>query len=382
MTAARPPDGGCAAWLRVFAYALVCICTLGVQYAFSPLYALLLIELGSYPAETAFVGSLSTGLMDGLAIFSGIAIERYGCQRVCVAGSLLCAGGLGLAALCTRLWQLYLCYGVLLGIGCSLALFSAIMLMNRWFSRNLAVAHALGNMASSLLSLAFGPTATPIFASIGRRHAMLALSGFELVALLFCASLLTTPLAEPADSRGASSVAYAASTLVAKAEEAQADKEVADVVAEAEADEDRRVGSPFRAALRRPAVQLMLLAEAFYGLAGWIPVVHLVRLSMECGLSAPEANTRLTFLARAPAETRTLVPFARLSSLTHARCSILSIEQSARSRYACLWLRLLIAWVGGRSSSAAPSSIAASASPPPLLQEAKAAWAAAAAPRT
>ena len=120
------------------------------------------------------------------------------------------------------------------------------------------------------------------------------LGGFELVALLLCASLLTTPSPEAAVSREAPSTADAASSsashtvAVAKAEETQAETEVpdmvsdvvSDVVADAEAEEDRRVGSPFAAALRRPAVRLMLLAEAFYGLAGWIPVVHLVRLSM------------------------------------------------------------------------------------------------------
>ena len=199
----RPPDGGCAAWLRVFAYALVCICTLGVQYAFSPLYALLLVEMGSPPAETAFVGSLSTGLMDGLAIFAGIAVERFGSQRTCVAGALLCSSGLVLAALSTELWQLFLTYGVLLGTGSSLSLFSALALMNRWFDRNLTLAHALANMASSLLSLAFGPTATPIFASIGRRNAMLALGLFELVVLLFSASLLTPPPPPPPPRAGA-----------------------------------------------------------------------------------------------------------------------------------------------------------------------------------
>lgn len=373
-----PPDGGCAAWLRVFAYALICICTLGVQYAFSPLYALLLTELGSPPAETAFVGSLSTGLMDGLAIFSGMAVERWGYQRTCIVGALLCSGGLAAAAVSSELWQLYLTYGVMLGIGCSLSLFSGIVIMNRWFQRNLAVAHALANMASSLLALGLGPTAKPIFASIGRRNAMFAMAGFELVVLLFSAGLLTTPrgrsleekcsnAAEPAaklqagEERHAlphpaaaadAAAAAAAATGASKRASKRASNGAVDTHsdapdrAEEEQNEDAQsTSSPFHSALRRPAIQLMLVTESFYGLAAWTPVVHLgefgsqtipphthhsetsspiheararlqrassslftspflpfgarpsVRLSLECGLSTQEANTRLTFLA-------------------------------------------------------------------------------------
>ena len=88
MGSTPPPNGGPRAWLRVAAYAVACFGTLGVQYAFSPLYALLLEELGSSPAPTAFVGSLSTAIMDGSGALSGVLIERYGSRRVCLAGAV------------------------------------------------------------------------------------------------------------------------------------------------------------------------------------------------------------------------------------------------------------------------------------------------------
>ena len=217
-----PPDGGVSAWLRVLAYAIICITTLGVQYAFSPLYALLLVELGSPPAETAFVGSLSTGLMDGCGALSGIALERFGYRKTCIMGALMASSGMAIASVCTELWQLYLSYGVLLGIGSSLAFFAPIVIINYWFSRRLSLAHAFANMASATLSLIFGPTATAIFESIGRRNAMLGLAAIMLVLLLSAASLLTTPppVAVPATTSDAWTAAQAIETRGGSAEAA------------------------------------------------------------------------------------------------------------------------------------------------------------------
>ena len=163
------PDGGCAAWIRVVAYAFVCFGTLGLQYSFGPLYALLLEELGLPPAPTAFVGSLCAGVMDGCGAVSGVIVERFGYRRVCVIGAMLSFVGMLLSAAATELWQLYLAYGVVVGLGCSLSLMSPIALMNTWFSSRLSLSHALGNMGSALLPLFVGPASQPLFASVGRQ---------------------------------------------------------------------------------------------------------------------------------------------------------------------------------------------------------------------
>ena len=138
MSPAPPPDGGSAAWLRVFAYSLCCIGTLGVHYAFGPFYTLLLDEFGSSPASTAFVGSLSVGLMDGLGMFSGMLIERIGYRRTCLLGAVVASTGMALSAAANSLWQLYLTYGLIVGIGTSMSFMAPIVLMNRWFTRRLA----------------------------------------------------------------------------------------------------------------------------------------------------------------------------------------------------------------------------------------------------
>ena len=78
--------------LRLLGYWLVCVGTLGIQYAFAFIYAQLLdVFDGASPAEAATVGSLSTGLMDGLAALSGLVVQRLGSRRACLLGAFVSA---------------------------------------------------------------------------------------------------------------------------------------------------------------------------------------------------------------------------------------------------------------------------------------------------
>ena len=162
----QPPDGGADAWLCVLGYFLVCIGTLGVQYAYGTLYSELLNALGGSPGGTAFVGSLCAGLMDGLGAVSGIVISRIGSRRACVLGCFLSVSGTAASAAATRLWHLYLTYGLVAGVGQSLAFFAPIVLMPHWFSLRLARAHALANLGAALTPLVMGPVVPALVSGV------------------------------------------------------------------------------------------------------------------------------------------------------------------------------------------------------------------------
>uniref|UniRef100_A0A7S2J3R0 Major facilitator superfamily (MFS) profile domain-containing protein n=1 Tax=Haptolina brevifila TaxID=156173 RepID=A0A7S2J3R0_9EUKA len=128
---ATVPNGGYLAWRSVAGYALVCLSTLGLQYAYSAIYPALLDSLNDGPMMTALVGSLCAGMMEAFAVPTALLIARIGPQRTCVVGCALSVIGMVCSAECNRAWQLLLTHGLLTGVGHSLAFFSPIVLMAR-----------------------------------------------------------------------------------------------------------------------------------------------------------------------------------------------------------------------------------------------------------
>eukprot|EP01047_Picozoa_sp_COSAG01_P012427 COSAG01_NODE_560_length_15462_cov_18.361192_12_plen_518_part_00 len=167
-----PPDGGTAAFLRVGAYFIISVCTLGVVYAQGLLFAEWLDVFGESRAMTAGVGTTGTCVMELGGAAVGALIARYGERRCCLGGGVLAALGLLLSSWATRLWHLYLSYSIMVGFGHSLSLFSGAVLMNRWFLKRRALASGLGNSGSGTGTLLFGAFVPGTMDSIGWRGTM------------------------------------------------------------------------------------------------------------------------------------------------------------------------------------------------------------------
>jgi len=189
----QAPDGGWRAWSVVFGYFLVCFSTLGVQWAYSAIYGELLRALDEGPALTALVGSLCMGVMEGFAVLAALTISRFGSQRACQIGGVLAVAGLLLSAACTSVWQLCLTFGIITGLGHSLAFFSPIVLMPRWFNTKLTRAHALGNIGAALTPLVLGPVLPPMVATIGWQQMFLVLAAATALLLGLASALLIEP---------------------------------------------------------------------------------------------------------------------------------------------------------------------------------------------
>ena len=93
------------------------------------------------------------GLVGPLA---GAFIFKYGSRAAIVIGNVLAAAGLILLALHTQLWQFYVGYGLLIGIGAGFGGFIATTtIANNWFDRKrslaLSVVMASGGVGGLLL---------------------------------------------------------------------------------------------------------------------------------------------------------------------------------------------------------------------------------------
>ena len=283
------PNGGIAAWLRVVAYAACALGTLGVQYLFGLLFVELLHDIEGRQEELALVGSGAMFILLLMAPVSGFLATRYGARRVCAAGAILAGAGLGLSATATRPWHLYLTYSVLVGFAHSLSSFAPLPLMAQWFDSRLGLAIGIANSGTALAPLLLGPVAPIIFRAIGWRRALVGLAGAD-ATLLAVASLLLTP---PSHQRGASRTS---------------------------AGRALSVRTYTRLMLRTPVAMVASLL-LIYGLGCWVPIVHVVKMGVERGLSKAQASGLLSSLALGNATLRIgwLVwrPFRTIRDILH-----------------------------------------------------------------
>ncbi|QDL38409.1 MFS transporter [Rhodoferax sediminis] len=118
--------------------------------------------------------------------FAAVLMERWGLRAVMCTGLALVGGGMALATLATQLWQLFILWGLMLGLGTGLtALVLGAVVANRWFTARRGLVIGMLTASSATGQLAFLPLAAWIIEHAGWRYAVIPIFiGSALVALL------------------------------------------------------------------------------------------------------------------------------------------------------------------------------------------------------
>ena len=203
-----------------------------------------------------------------LLLCAGRVVQRFGSRRCCIVGGVLATAGWCLSTVATHDWHLLLAWSVLVGLGHSLSLFSAVSLMNLWFSKRLALAHALANTGGAASPFLMGFLAPRLFDAVGWKRAFFTFGSIN-GALLVCAGLLLTPPMAPEERRDTSG----------------APKQVPPATV------------TIRALLGHRRFQLLSLTMLFFGAGSWVSVVHMVRMAMDGGMEEARASRLLLYLA-------------------------------------------------------------------------------------
>ncbi|WP_407640661.1 MFS transporter [Actinacidiphila alni] len=140
---ARGRGGGRSGRMRVrphraWAVAVVTFVTLVGAAAFASLPGLLIdplhTEFGWSRGMIGVAVSVNLALYGLTAPFAAALMDRFGIRRVVACALVTIALGAGLTVSMTQVWQLILCWGVLVGLGSgSMALAFAATVSNRWF---------------------------------------------------------------------------------------------------------------------------------------------------------------------------------------------------------------------------------------------------------
>ncbi|KQP38481.1 MFS transporter [Methylobacterium sp. Leaf104] len=138
--------------------------------------------------DTATIGSalaVRLVLFGLMGPFAAALMNRYGPRRIVLMALALIAGGLLASLGMTRVWQLVLLWGVVVGIGTGLtALVLGATVATRWFSRSRGLVVGLLTASSATGQLVVLPLLAALTEALGWRAAL----------LVICALLLTAGL--------------------------------------------------------------------------------------------------------------------------------------------------------------------------------------------
>ncbi|XP_065643931.1 monocarboxylate transporter 10 [Hydra vulgaris] len=164
----QQPDGGFG-WVIVIAAFSIQFIVLGIMNNFGLLFAMLLEEFHGTKTQTAWVGSITYGLMFLSGPIATSLCQRLGCRTVAALGGVVAALATLTASFSKNLSHMYLTEGLLFGIGASLCYFPSVLILPHYFRKRLSLVNGIVSCGSGVGTMALGPILNFINESYGWR---------------------------------------------------------------------------------------------------------------------------------------------------------------------------------------------------------------------
>ncbi|XP_031828818.1 monocarboxylate transporter 10-like protein kar isoform X2 [Nomia melanderi] len=153
-----PPDGGMRAWMIMIGSFVINGVLFSVINSYSLIYLELqkrLLDAGDVAASSkaALVGSLTIGTTFFLSPVSGILTDKIGIQMTTFLGGAVASSGMFLSSMFSnKVGLLYLTYGVMYGLGASLAYTPSLAILGHYFKRYLGLVNGIVTAGSSIFT--------------------------------------------------------------------------------------------------------------------------------------------------------------------------------------------------------------------------------------
>jgi MFS transporter, OFA family, oxalate/formate antiporter len=177
-------------WRVVAAAFAILFTAYGAQYCFGVFFAALLDEFGWSRAGLAGVFSLYAFGYCVVGFPAGRLTDRWGPRAVITTGAVFLGVALAGMALVRRLWEPYVIYGVVGGLGMGTAYVPCHSTVVKWFARRRGLALGVASTGASLGTLALPPIAHHVVVEIGWRAAYVVFGVGVFVVLALAASVM------------------------------------------------------------------------------------------------------------------------------------------------------------------------------------------------
>ncbi|MDM0077975.1 MFS transporter [Variovorax sp. J2P1-59] len=251
-------------WFVVAAAFAITFIGFGSAYTFSAFADSLQSEFDASRGSTSVVFSLAGFLYFGFGIVSGRLADRWGSRRLALVGMLLLGGGLMTASLAQSLTQVYVAYGLGMGLGVGCSYVPVVGAVQRWFARRRGLASGLAVSGIGVGTLVMPVLAAGLIAWLGWRGAYAVLGGVAIIVGCGMALLIEN---DPA-GRG----------LLPDGDAADGGAPLA-----------RAAGMSVREAMRSRQFAALYAACLACSCGVFVPFVHLVPFAMDHGVKASSA---------------------------------------------------------------------------------------------
>uniref|UniRef100_A0A8C9ZZM1 Solute carrier family 16 member 7 n=1 Tax=Sander lucioperca TaxID=283035 RepID=A0A8C9ZZM1_SANLU len=174
-----PPDGGWG-WAVVFGAFI----SIGFSYAFPKSLTIYFKEIQEYffvsYSEIAWLSSVMLASMYAGGPVSSLLVNRYGSRPVVMVGGLMVSTGMILASFGRTIVHLYLCVGVIGGLGLAFNLQPALTIIGTYFQVKRPLANGLAMTGSPVVLFTLAPLNQFLFDSFGWRGSFLILGSIVL----------------------------------------------------------------------------------------------------------------------------------------------------------------------------------------------------------
>ncbi|XP_036894793.1 monocarboxylate transporter 1 [Sturnira hondurensis] len=189
-----PPDGGWG-----WAVVIGAFISIGFSYAFPKSITVFFKEIegifNATTSEVSWISSIMLAVMYAGGPISSILVNKYGSRPVMIVGGCLSGCGLVAASFCNSVKELYVCIGVIGGLGLAFNLNPALTMIGKYFYKRRPLANGLAMAGSPVFLCTLAPLNQVFFGIFGWRGSFLILGGL----LLNCcvAGSLMRPIGPP-----------------------------------------------------------------------------------------------------------------------------------------------------------------------------------------
>jgi MFS family permease len=169
-------------WLVVAAAFAVTFVGFGNAYSFSAFLESLQDEFGASRGSVSLIFSLAGFLYLSFGMVSGPLADRWSSRRLTLAGMILIGIGLAAAGMAHSLTQVYLAYGLGVGLGIGCSYVPVLGAVQRWFARRRGFASGLAVSGIGVGTLIMPPLASLCIERMGWRSTYLAMGIIAIVA--------------------------------------------------------------------------------------------------------------------------------------------------------------------------------------------------------